>query len=182
VIACNSEAPTASTVQQLQRSQSSKPEAVLKRAQGVSCGASPPSCDVALAMKRAAPDERASPIGSLATRPAAAGNPQFAAELPMHAMISRVQAVLSGSRLDLLPGAALESTKQMVPGGGVMPAYTAVQLLEALGPLLHGSVCTIEVSYSSALHDLAHPIKHLLLQISEFRIANYDLNIDADHD
>jgi hypothetical protein len=47
-------------------------------------------------------------------------------------MISRVQAVLSGNRLDLLPCAALELIKQMVPGGGVMPAYTAVQLLEAL--------------------------------------------------
>jgi hypothetical protein len=110
-----------------------------------------PSCDVAAAMKRAAPDDSASPIGSLATRPAAAGNPHFAAELPMHAMISRVQAVLVGNRLDLLPGAALELIKQMVPGGDVMPAYTAVQLLEALGPLLHGSVCTIEVSCSSAL-------------------------------
>jgi hypothetical protein len=179
VILCNSESPAASTVQQLQRSESSKPEAV-KRSQGVSCGASRPPATSA--MKRAAPDERASPVGSLATRPAAAGNPQFAAQLPMQAMISRVQAVLVGNRLDLLPGAALELIKQMVPGGGVMPAYTAVQLLEALGPLLHGSVCTIEVSCSSALHDLAHLIKHLLLQISEFRIANYDLNIDADHD
>jgi hypothetical protein len=102
-------------------------------------------------MKRAAPDERASPIGSLATRPAAGGHSQFAAELPMHVMISRVRAVLSGNRLDLLPGAALELIRQMVPGGGVMPAYTAVQLLEALGPLLHGSVCTIKVSCSSAL-------------------------------
>jgi hypothetical protein len=101
-------------------------------------------------MKRSAPDERASPIGSLATRPAAAGNLQSAAGLPMHALISRVQAVLCGNRLDLLPGAALELIKQMVPGGGVLPAYSAVQLLEALGPLLHGSVCTIEVSSNSA--------------------------------
>jgi hypothetical protein len=101
-------------------------------------------------MKRAAPDERASPEVSLATR-SAAGNCQFAAELPMHAMISRVQAVLRGNRLDLLPGAALDLIRQMVPGGGVMPAYTAVQLLEALGPLLHGSVCTVEVSALAVL-------------------------------
>jgi hypothetical protein len=100
----------------------------------------------------------------------------------MRAMISRVQAVLVGNRLDLLPGAALELIKQMVPGGGVMPAYSALQLLEALGPLLHGSIRTIEVSCSSALHDLAHLIKHLLLQISECRTANYDLNIEADHE
>jgi hypothetical protein len=44
-----------------------------------------PSCDVAAAVKRAAPDERISPIGSLATRPAAAGSLQSTAELPMRA-------------------------------------------------------------------------------------------------